>query len=190
MCRELARRLRQPDLTRLCAEAFGSLHLNGRWLYVTDGGHYENLGMVEALRRKPDVLVVLDASADRKNPCATLGQAVALARTECGVQVDIDPRPTMSSAAGLSQVAAVVGTFTYPDEPQVEHHLLYARLAVPDDAPWDVQAYRMANATFPTDSTLQQLYDADEFEAYRALGAHAATSLLAARVPAPTSCGR
>lgn len=189
--RELVRRFGQPDLRRLYAEAFGTLHLNGRWLYVTDGGHYENLGMVEALRRRPDLLIVLDASADRESPCATLGQAVALARTECGVCVDINPRPTLSSAAGLSETNTVVGTFSYPGE-LAQHHLLYAKLAVPAgaDVPWDVQAYHEAHATFPTDSTFQQLYDADEFEAYRALGAYAATSLLAAWAPEPPVPGR
>ena len=182
--REAVRRLRQPDVMRLFAEAFGTMHLDGRWLYVTDGGHYENLGLVEALRRRPDLVIVLDASADGSTLAGTLGQAVALARTECGVQLDLDPRPTRPGPDGLSSTATVLGSFCYPDDPATRHPVVYARLAVPEDAPWDVQAYRSAHPSFPTDSTLQQLYDADEFEAYRALGAHVSTAVLRTRVGA------
>jgi hypothetical protein len=56
--------------------------------------------------------------------------------------------------------------------------LLYLKLAVPDGAPWDVVSYQDVHPAFPTDSTLQQLYDDQEFEAYRALGYHCATELL------------
>jgi hypothetical protein len=187
---EAVRRLRQPDLTRLFAEAFGRLHLNGRWLYVTDGGHYENLGLVEALRRRPDLVIVLDASADGAGRYDTLGQAVALARTECGVQTHIDPRAISPSPNGLSETATVLGTFCYPDDPETRRPLVYGKLAVPGDAPWDVQAYREAHPAFPIDSTVQQLYDADEFEAYRALGSHVAAALLRTAVPVPRATGR
>ena len=38
--------------------------------------------------------------------------------------------------------------------------------------------YQQNHGTFPTDSTLQQLYDDQEFEAYRALGYHCAQAAL------------
>ncbi len=54
-------------------------------------------------------------------------------------------------------------------------------------APWDVLAYAKDHSTYPCDSTLEQLYDAAEFEAYHELGA--ATVLAAAKdgVP-PLTC--
>jgi len=170
----------QPDLQHLWAEAAGSLHLDGRWIYVTDGGHYENLGMVEALRRQPDHLVVVDASGDATGQFSTLGQAIALARSELGVQVDIDPsddlRPDPTS--GLCQKPYATGSFSYPEETAGLHHLVYLKLAVPVGAPLDVLAYRQRHTTFPTDSTLQQLYDDQEFEAYRELGYHCAQAAM------------
>ena len=39
------------------------------------------------------------------------------------------------------------------------------------DAPWDVLAYARHHPSFPSDSTLDQLNDPAEFEAYRQLGA-------------------
>jgi hypothetical protein len=38
-------------------------------------------------------------------------------------------------------------------------------------APWDVLAYARQHPSYPCDSTLEQLYDASEFEAYHQLGA-------------------
>jgi hypothetical protein len=70
----------------------------------------------------------------------------------------------------------VTGEFSYPDEaPGADpHHLIYLKLAVPVGAPLDVIAYQQKHSTFPTDSTLQQLYDDQEFEAYRELGYYCA----------------
>jgi hypothetical protein len=45
-------------------------------------------------------------------------------------------------------------------------------------APWDVVAYARHHPTYPCDSTVEQLYNADEFSAYQELGA--ATVLSAA----------
>ena len=44
-------RAMQPTLGLLWAEAAGRLSYRATWMYVTDGGHYDNLGLVEALRR-------------------------------------------------------------------------------------------------------------------------------------------
>jgi hypothetical protein len=171
----LVRRVRQPDLVHLWAEAVGSLHLNGKWIYVTDGGHYENLGMVEALRRTPDHLIVVDASGDTCGEFSTLGQAIALARSELGVQVTMksvdDLKP---NDQGLSARPYVLGEFSYPGQPAGPHHLIYLKLAVPVTAPLDVIAYQHKHSSFPTASTLQQLYNDQEFEAYRELGYYCA----------------
>jgi hypothetical protein len=175
----IVRHWRQPDLQHLWAEAAGTLHLDGRWLYVTDGGHYENLGLVEALRRRPDHLIVVDASGEAPGEFTALGQAISLARSELGVQISIDPsglKPDPDSHQCKAPYAK--GTFTYPEKEAADHHLFYLKLAVPADAPWDIIAYQQKHTTFPTDSTLQQLYDDQEFEAYRELGYHCAQSAL------------
>jgi hypothetical protein len=176
----IRRHWHQPDLQHLWAEAAGSLHLDGRWLYVTDGGHYENLGMVEALRRRPDHLIVVDASGDAPGAFTTLGQAIALARSEVEVEVDIDPSALKPDPkTHQCEAPYVKGTFSYADERTPDsHHLFYLKLAVPAGAPWDVIAYQQSHPTFPADSTLQQLYDDQEFEAYRELGYHCAEAVL------------
>ena len=49
-----------------------------------------------------------------------------------------------------------------------------------DQAPWDVRAYAAGHSTYPCDSTMQQLYDGAEFEAYHELGASAAIAAVKA----------
>ena len=84
-------RAMQPTLGLLWAEAAGRLSYRSTWMYVTDGGHYDNLGLVEALRRGASNIVVLDASGDKADTWFTLGGAIALARTDAGVNIELDP---------------------------------------------------------------------------------------------------
>jgi hypothetical protein len=84
-------RVMQPTLGMLWAEAAGHTSYRATWVNVTDGGHYDNLGLVEALRRGARNIVVLDASGDRPNTWFTLGGAMALARADAGVDITLDP---------------------------------------------------------------------------------------------------
>jgi len=62
-----------------------------------------------------------------------------------------------------------------------------------NEAPWDVVAYAKDHSTYPCDSTLEQLYDAAEFEAYRELGEAAAAAAAKKCEPAmrcPVTPGR
>jgi hypothetical protein len=56
--------LRQPGMLSLLRELLGRTGLRGRWIYVTDGGHYENLGLVEALRRGATEIIVRPGRRD------------------------------------------------------------------------------------------------------------------------------
>lgn len=159
---------RQPGPGSLVLELLGRNSIKRRWLYVTDGGHYDNLGLVEALRRRPKTIYSFDGSGDRPNNWGTLGEAVAIARTDLGVEIDIDPTVMQSNDERLVDVAVARGTFTYPDG--VKGTLWLAKLGVPKTAPWDVRSYTRRDSAFPAKSTAQQLYGDLEFEAYRKLG--------------------
>jgi hypothetical protein len=173
-------RAMQPTLGLLWAEAAGQLSYRDTWMYVTDGGHYENLGLVEALRRGAKHIVVLDASGDQAHTWSTLGGAITLARADAGVEIELDP---MSMTRGghdlaLGQVVHpwVHGTFTRPEAaPDLpsEGEIWVCKLGWWAGAPWDVLAYAKSHSTYPCDPTLEQLYDAGEFEAYHQLGAAA-----------------
>ena len=166
-----------PRPTYLFREMFGWNHLDAPYLYVTDGGHYENLGLVEQLRRGCQWVFCLDAAGDSVTSFHTLGDALAIARSELGVEIDIDPAAAMAPAGGAQPGGAqpwvgkawCTGAIHYPGQPE-PGTLVYIKAGVPADAPWDVRDYAEAHSHFPTDPTLDQLYDAGRVSAYRALG--------------------
>lgn len=159
---------RQPGPLCLVFELLGRNSIKRRWLYVTDGGHYENLGLVEALRRRPKVVYAFDGSGDRPNNWGTLGEAVSVARVDLGVEIEIDPTVMQSDDDRLVEVAVARGTFTYPDG--AKGTLWLAKLGVPKSAPWDVRSYTRRDPAFPGKTTAQQLYGDLEFESYRKIG--------------------
>jgi len=182
-CREqragaLCYRVMQPTLGLLWAEAAGKLSYRDTWMYVTDGGHYDNLGLVEALRRGADRIVVLDASGDKADTWSTIGGAMALARADAGVDITLNPTAMCPPGLAPGQVVRpwAYGTFTRTQQvPGLPRHgqIWVCKLGWWTGAPWDVLAYARSHPTFPCDSTLAQLYDAVEFEAYHQLGAAA-----------------
>ena len=170
----------QPTLGMLYAEAAGHTSYRSTWMCVTDGGHYDNLGLVEALQRAPELgithILVLDASGDKANTWFTLGGSIALARSDAGTEIVLNPTqmiPPGSGAAQLRQGQVVQpwasGTFTGQDADQGKA-ILVCKLGWWTGAPWDVQAYADGHPDYPTASTMEQLYDSAEFDAYRELG--------------------
>jgi hypothetical protein len=105
-------RLMQPTLGLLWAEAVGHTSYRATWINVTDGGHYDNLGLVEALRRGAENVVALDASGDSPHTWFTLGGATALARADAEVDITIDPSTMIRSnlrtiAPGLAKTQVI-----------------------------------------------------------------------------------
>jgi hypothetical protein len=144
---------------------------------VTDGGHYDNLGLVEALRRGARHIVLLDASGDRADTWFTLGGSMALARSDAGVAITLDPTTMVDAGAGLAPGQVVRpwahGTFSRPSGDHglpEQGDIWVCKLGWWTSAPWDVLAYAKGHSSYPCDSTLEQLYDAAEFEAYHELG--------------------
>jgi hypothetical protein len=168
-----------PRLSYLLRELLGINSIDADFLYVTDGGHYENLGLVELLRRGCTEIYCFDASND---DFTALGDAVSLARSELNVQIDVDYTGLKVDPKTLrARTDCVRATITYPSDPPLTGTLYYARLVMTSKPPTDALAYQGVDPHFPHDPTTDQLYTDQRFEAYRALGAHAANSALAQR---------
>jgi hypothetical protein len=170
-----------PPAWYLLHELLGRHKLDHKYLYITDGGHYENLGLIELLRRGCTLIYCLDASGDRPETFTTLGEATALARSDVGVDIDIDPSVLRPSASGDRPATDhVIGSFRYCTT-QREHEgtLVFCKTAVTDHAPWDVKAFQEKDKLFPNDSIFDQLFNDEKFEAYRALGARTTERALA-----------
>jgi hypothetical protein len=168
----------RPSPLLLFSELLGRNSADAKFLYVTDGGHYENLGLVELLRRGCLHVYCFDASGG--SDIQELGDAIALARTELGVEVDLEPDKAAAVVPGEAGVAAancVLGQIRFPDG-QVGT-LVYVRSVLTADAPHDVRAYHEIDPAFPHNSTGDQLYTDQRFEAYRVLGREAAKRAVA-----------
>jgi hypothetical protein len=169
----------QPTLGLLYAEAAGHTSYRSTWMCVSDGGHYDNLGLVEALQRGQELgithILVLDASGDKADTWFTLGEAIALARSDAETEIALDPRMMITPREPVQLVQGQVirpcvsGTFTWRGRQQ-QNTILVCKLGWWTGAPWDVQAYAADHPEFPTNSTLEQLYNSAEFDAYRVLG--------------------
>jgi hypothetical protein len=126
-------------------------------------------------------ILVLDASGDKANTWFTLGGSIALARSDAETEIVINPvtmiTPPKGKAPklGSGQVVRpwVSGTFTRqaPGRTGRNGTIVMCKLGWWTGAPWDVRAYAAGHPAYPADSTLEQLYDGAEFDAYRELGA-------------------
>jgi hypothetical protein len=173
----------RPRPHLLLNELLGRNSADARFLYVTDGGHYENLGLVELLRRGCLDVYCFDASGG--SDIQELGDAIALARTELQVEIVLEPEAAGAVVPGENGLAAdscVTGVIHFPDGQTGT--LVYVRSVLTADAPHDVRAYQELDPDFPHNSTGDQLYTDQRFEAYRALGRQAAYNALAAYRPA------
>ena len=164
-----------PRQVRLLYEVVGRHRVRSSFLYVTDGGHIENLGLLELLRRGCRTIVCLDAAGGSTRTFSTLGEAIALAASELNVRIDINPAKALKPSGKHTNLADhVVGDIYYrgdpPDRPS--GRLIYAKALVTADSPWDVQAYAAKDARFPATPTSDQLFSGETFDAYQALGRH------------------
>jgi hypothetical protein len=167
----------RPGAFHLAKEAFGQTSIYDRYLYITDGGHYDNLGLVEALRCRPREVYVLDASSDPPDTFNTLGQAIATARMDLGCEVELNPRLLQRGKNAEPPLASYgIGKVTYADGAETD--LFFLKAMVTQTLPWDVEAYAKEHHTFPRTATSNQLYGEFDLEAYRVLGREGARALL------------
>lgn len=72
-------------------ESFGRFNLNehARYLLLTDGGHFENLGLYELVRRRLKLIIVCDATADPSFKFTDLSNAIQKVRADFGAIIDV-----------------------------------------------------------------------------------------------------
>lgn len=157
----------------LVSELFGFHGTTSPRLYVSDGGHYDNLGLVELLRRRCRQIWCVDASGDRPGTVRALADAILMAAGEHGARVSID-----LNRFGLAQgstpadpvlcESSAIGTVTYADGTIGE--LVVIKLGLTGVSPPEVHEYRRNDGGFPHHPAVKQVYRSERFDAYRALG--------------------
>ena len=166
------------DLPYLLFELFGMTNAQRDYVYLSDGGHFENLGIYELVRRRCRFIVACDAEEDGKLQFDALGNAIEKCRTDFGVNIRINVDPIRRTRDNPKEGRhCAVGTINYgPDI--APGRLLYIKSSMNGDEPTDVLRYRDQNPAFPHQSTLDQAFDETQFESYRALGYHITKEVL------------
>jgi len=170
-------------LTPLLSEAVGRTNDTSKYVFLSDGGHFENLGLYEMVRRRCRTIIVCDAAADEGYAFGELANAVRKIRVDFGIPIQFDtfcigPDPKKPEEKREAAYCAV-GKIRYGcvDVPRgntevKEGVLLYIKPVVYADCPADVRNYERVGKPFPQETTADQFFDETQFESYRALGSH------------------
>jgi hypothetical protein len=161
-------------LAYLTKELLGLTNDHAGFVYVSDGGHFENLAIYELVRRRCRFIVACDAEEDAKFAFNGLGNAIRKCREDFGVEIDLRVDLIKPETANLlSRSHCVVGTIQYPDQVGLGY-LVYLKTSLVGDEPEDVLQYHVAHQDFPHQSTADQWFTESQFESYRRLGLHIA----------------
>ncbi|GAB3423778.1 patatin-like phospholipase family protein [Massilia agilis] len=169
-------------LFSLIAELFGMTNADANYVYLSDGGHFENLGIYELVRRRCRLIVAVDVASDRELAFEDLGNAIRKCATDLHVAIELDvSRMELVKGTDLAGASCAAGTIRYShvDAEGVDGTLLYIKPAIVGDENADVINYRKAHPDYPHQSTADQWFDEAQFESYRALGYHIARHALA-----------
>ena len=156
----------------LASELLGLTNDRGRWVYLSDGGHFEVLGVYELLKRKCKCIVVSDATADPDYRFEGLLDLVRKARTDLGVEIDVGDVSVMrpDASRGTSQTHYCKMAIKYPGGESGA--LLYVKASITGDEAAELLDARRTQPSFPHQSTSDQFFSEQQFEAYRQLGCH------------------
>jgi hypothetical protein len=167
-------------------EMFGLTSEVRRWVYLSDGGHFENLGLYEMVRRRCRVIVVIDAGCDSDYTFNDLGNALRKIWIDLGVSIDFQgldrlkkrfkERPTPATQAPYWAIGRI--RYDVADAGATEGLLLYIKSGLHGTEPMDVLSYAMTHPTFPHETTANQFFTESQFESYRMLGYEIASRAL------------
>jgi hypothetical protein len=164
-----------------------------RFWFLTDGGHFDNTGVYELVRRRVGIILLCDNGCDPKYRFDDLGNLARKIRTDFGAELTpISPAGLLGERFGTSAEFAKRKTragkcalaywIVYPPSSngaqQDRSLLIVLKPNMIPDAPLDVVEYRAEHKPFPHQSTLDQFFDDAQWESYRRLGEATADAVL------------
>jgi hypothetical protein len=168
----------------LLKEILGWYDPADRYVFVADGGHWENLGLVELLRRRCRTILCLDASGDSIGAFTTLRQAVELAGLELpDIVVDIDLTGLDKISGGSAAlpgglVATLAVTYRGAGEETFGGTIHYAKAQVASSLDIALRRFAKADRRFPNYSTGDQFLRDEQFRQLVELGRAAGDELV------------
>jgi len=175
----------RSSIEPLLLEAFGLTDDTSPYVLLSDGGHFDNLGIYEMVLRRCRLIVAVDGSQDGTAAFDDLGATVRKIRIDLGIDIVFDepmsiyPRGHPLAAGGRYGAMAEIRYGDVDGAGAPVGRLLYVKPALRGDEPRDVLQYASANPEFPHQSTVDQFFDESQFESYRKLGSHVVDRLCA-----------
>lgn len=168
----------------LFSELFAKSDQKRHFVYLSDGGHFENLAVYELIKRRCKLIIASDADCDFDYQFENLLSLIEKARTDFGARIEIDFASIRPQQGRESETNYVKGRIYYdPNNLEDQGTLIFIKASMPKrDAvrhgadlngkklPDDVWHYHEKHPTFPHQSTADQWFDELQFESYRALG--------------------
>ena len=158
------------SLWYLVKELFGVADETSNYINISDGGHFENLGIYELVRRGCKVIIACDAECDESLQFGSLGNVVRLCETDFGAKIDINVNSVRRQQNDYSLSHCSVGTITYSNGSI--GYLIYLKASLTGDEEVGIAQYRSIHPSFPHETTADQFFSEDQFESYRQLGLH------------------
>ncbi|HYR29163.1 MAG TPA: patatin-like phospholipase family protein, partial [Thermoanaerobaculia bacterium] len=93
----------RTSLVPLFAELTGSSNAKSPWVYLSDGGHFENLGLYEMVVRRCHDIVLSDGGADPECTFEDLGAAIRKIRIDFGIPIEIESISNMHPRSSNGQ---------------------------------------------------------------------------------------
>lgn len=182
----MGRLWRAPGFSCLMREMTGvGMSEDAAWLNLSDGGHIENMAVYELLRRRSKLIISIDGEADPESAFHGHLTLVRHAQIDFGIRIDShldDLRP--QGATRFSKTHYMFCRIHYPpragETDEEVGLLLYVKLSATGNEAELIKRYRLTHPDFPHQTTLDQFFDEEQFEAYRELGAHVMDGLFSA----------
>jgi len=156
----------------LVKEALGLTDNTSAYVYLSDGGHFENLALYEMILRRCRQIVVLDGGCDPDFTYNDLGNALRKVRIDLNVPIEFADQDTQPLREKKRRCAVATIRYSAVDATWPDGQLIYIKPMLLGTEPPDVEAYAAANPPFPHQSTGNQWFNESQTESYRMLGLH------------------
>jgi patatin-like phospholipase len=163
------------------SEAFGRTDDQSPYVYLSDGGHFENLGLYEMVLRRCRFIVVSDASTDPDYSFESLATSIRQIRVDLGVPIDIRDLAVGVPSQNLKNKYCAIGRIRYScvdrdpndstkSDDDYDGILVFIKPSLIGQEPRDVINYWQGRSSFPQEVITDQWFSEAQFESYRALG--------------------
>jgi hypothetical protein len=169
-------------LRYLVNELLGAARSDSKYVYLSDGGHFENTAAYELVKRRLPLIVVCDCGADPEYQFSDLAHLTRLVKLDLGHTIEFDPASLKPDANGLSASHFTIAHIAYRDDPTHpnndvrEGKLVVIKPTLSKRCCTTLFEFRQRNGKFPQQTTADQWFDETQFESYRQLGFESARS--------------